>query len=311
MTQPRTVIVSLASPDRFARIRRQHDALLGFHGERFDAGTLAHVVSVFPSQRSGRDDGVGHAGRTATDRAAADLPPSIVLPPTVDTIRVESPMGRAPLAAARNASARRAADLEATLIVFLDADCVPGPRLLPRYEAAAVPDRLLLGPVTYLTEEETAALDDAVSIAPHPHPARPDPDDGEVIDIAPDASTDPQDPFALFWSLSFACRPELYARLGGFHEAYAGYGAEDTDFGFTARRHGIGLRWVGGAHAFHQFHPVSSPPLEHVADIVANAHVFHSRWGRWPMESWLEQFRAAGLVTYDADAGWQVVPVDV
>lgn len=309
MTQPRTVIVSLASPDRFARIRRQHDALLGFHGERFDAGTLAHVVSVFPSQRSGCDDGVGHAGRTATVRAVADLPPSIDLPPTVDTIRVESPMGRAPLAAARNAGARRAADLEASLLVFLDADCVPGPRLLQRYEAAAVPDRLLLGPVTYLTAEETAALDDAVAITPHPHPARPDPADGEVIDVASDAPPDPQDPYALFWSLSFACRPELYARLGGFHEGYAGYGAEDTDFGFTARRHGIGLRWVGGAHAFHQFHPVSSPPIEHVADIVANARVFHSRWGRWPMESWLERFRAAGLVTYDAGVGWQVVSV--
>lgn len=40
------------------------------------------------------------------------------------------------------------------------------------------------------------------------------------------------------------------------------------------------LTWVGGADAYHQFHPVSDPPVEHPDDILINAGVFHRRWGR-------------------------------
>ncbi|MBE8147290.1 hypothetical protein IOD13_18975 [Brevibacterium casei] len=29
---------------------------------------------------------------------------------------------------------------------------------------------------------------------------------------------------------------------------------------------------------------MSSPPVEHVADIVANARIFFDRWRIWPME---------------------------
>jgi hypothetical protein len=39
------------------------------------------------------------------------------------------------------------------------------------------------------------------------------------------------------------------------------------------------MRWIGGAHAFHQFHPVSDPPVQHLYDIVRNAEIFHQRWG--------------------------------
>ena len=54
------------------------------------------------------------------------------------------------------------------------------------------------------------------------------------------------------------------------------------------------MRWVGGAHAFHQFHPISDPPIEHLDDIVANAVVFHRRWGWWPMQGWLDAFETKG-----------------
>ncbi len=40
--------------------------------------------------------------------------------------------------------------------------------------------------------------------------------------------------------------------------------------------------------------------MQHVAAILRNGAVFHRRWGWWPMTGWLEQFRAAGLVDYDA-----------
>jgi GT2 family glycosyltransferase len=124
----------------------------------------------------------------------------------------------------------------------------------------------------------------------NPHPARPAPRAGEVI-----ATAD----YALFWSLSFALTASTWRQIGGFCERYRGYGGEDTDFAQTARATGVPMRWVGGAHAFHQFHPVSDPPVEHVHDIVRNATIFHQRWGWWPMANWLDAFERRGLITCD------------
>ena len=42
-----------------------------------------------------------------------------------------------------------------------------------------------------------------------------------------------------------------------------------------------------GARAYHQHHPSSSPPVQHLADILRNGALFRRRWGRWPMEGWL------------------------
>ena len=86
-----------------------------------------------------------------------------------------------------------------------------------------------------------------------------------------------------------------WRRLGGFCEDYTGYGGEDTDFGQTARVVGVGLAWVGGAHAYHQHHPVQDPPVDHLDDILVNATLFHRRCGWWPMRGWLDAFAAQGL----------------
>ncbi|WP_224160451.1 hypothetical protein, partial [Prevotella lacticifex] len=77
---------------------------------------------------------------------------------------------------------------------------------------------------------------------------------------------------------------------------YAGYGGEDTDFGQIAAAQDIPLCWVGGAHALHQYHPVSDPPVEHLDDILTNAALFHDRWGWWPMQGWLGAFEQRGLI---------------
>ncbi|MGI5128169.1 glycosyltransferase family 2 protein [Pseudonocardia sp. CA-107938] len=203
-----------------------------------------------------------------------------------------SPLGL-PLAAARNAGAARALDGGAELLVFLDVDCIPGPDLVRRYaEVAARTDRrLLCGPVAYLPPAPdggypATGLDRLAA----PHPARPAPADHETLDSAD---------HELFWSLSFAVTAPVWAEIGGFTEAYVGYGGEDTDFGQSARAAGIGLRWVGGATAFHQHHPVSDPPREHLADILRNAAIFRRRWGWWPMTGWLTAFADAGLARYD------------
>ena len=48
----------------------------------------------------------------------------------------------------------------------------------------------------------------------------------------------------------------------------------------------------------------SDPPVEHVADIVRNANLFHERWGWWPMAGWLEAFDARGLA-HLRDGRWE------
>jgi GT2 family glycosyltransferase len=157
---------------------------------------------------------------------------------------------------------------------------------------------LLSGPVTYLDEGVLPADDaDPRWFAEHrsPHPARPDPPYDEVVTGAePD----------LFWSLSFAVTAPTWQRLGGFHEGYEGYGGEDTDLGWTARDRGVELAWLGGADAFHQHHPVSQPPVEHLEDILRNGAVFARRWGRWPMEGWLRELAGLGLVEH-VDGEWR------
>jgi GT2 family glycosyltransferase len=204
--------------------------------------------------------------------------------------------GPLPIAAARNTGARAALDLDAELLVFLDVDCIPSPVMIAHYvSAASQPDHrnaLLCGPVTYLPPPGQRGYPRNLGHLVDPHPARPAPEPGQIVD-----STD----YALFWSLSFALSARTWRRIDGFCTQYCGYGAEDTDFAQTALAANIPMRWVGGAHAFHQFHPVSDPPVEHLHDIVRNAEVFHRRWGWWPMQGWLDAFDELGLIHRAAD----------
>ena len=235
-------------------------------------------------------------------------------------IDVDAP-GDLPLATARNAGATAAIEAGAELLVFLDVDCIPGPALFDRYSRAAGDpqhrDAILCGPVSYLpprpghggdlhtSDLYTYDLDPSDLYtydldhlpAADPHPARPAPPAGEIL-VAEDRR--------LFWSLSFAVTTATWHRIGGFHPGYVGYGGEDTDFSEQAHAADVGMRWVGGAEAFHQHHPISSPPIEHLEAIVRNARLFHQRWGWWPMTGWLDAFAERGLVGYDANRGWQV-----
>lgn len=200
-----------------------------------------------------------------------------------------------PLAKARNVGVEAALASGCDLVVLLDVDCVPGPQLMPAYERATrrAPGALLSGPVTYLCESAEIPADPwRFDHLTDPHEARPTPGDGEI-----QRGGDHD----LFWSLSCAVAPATWRLLGGFHEEYVGYGGEDTDFGRTARSRGVDLVWVGGAHAYHQFHPVSRPPLEHVTDIVRNAALFRRRWGEWPMRGWLDEFERRGLIVRQGD----------
>lgn len=202
------------------------------------------------------------------------------------------------LAAGRNTGAAKAIDLGLRLLVFLDADCVPGSRMLHRYQDASSrhPGALLCGPVTYLREEQTDLDPLSLDRMTAPHAARPAPPDG-VNHLAR------ADDYRLFWSLSFAVTASTWERAGGFHAEYQGYGAEDTDFGRAAREAGIPLLWVGGAHAYHQWHETGSPPWAHLDDILRNAAVFADRWGDTPMEGWIAAFAEAGVIE-SRDGRW-------
>ncbi|MGJ0120111.1 glycosyltransferase family 2 protein [Williamsia sp. MIQD14] len=261
--------------------------------------TMTAVVTVVSGRhRHLRAQRVGLAASTVPpavhvvvamdDPAVAEVLEENPLPTTLDTVGDDD--HRLPLATARNLGAATAIEAGADLLVFLDVDCIPAPDLLSRYAAAAAehPDTLLCGPVTYLPPRDHPWTAAELASATDPHPARPNPPDGVVL-----TGDDPD----LFWSLSFAVTPATWRRVGGFCEDYRGYGGEDTDFAAVAAATGVGISWVGGAHAHHQHHPVSRPPVEHLDDIVANATVFHRRWGRWPMTGWLDDFERAGLIT--------------
>lgn len=201
---------------------------------------------------------------------------------------------RLPLAAARNIGAKHAIDRGADLLVFLDVDCVPTPALLARYSEAACsfPTALLGGAVGYLPDNVDPFTIDRASLA-HFHHFRPRPRSGET------PTTDPK----LFWSLSFAISTAMWEQSGGFCEEYRGYGGEDTDFARIAEARGLQFRMVGGAEAFHQYHPSASPPVEHIDDILRNGRIFADRWGVWPMVGWLEEFQKKGLVYRDHVSG--------
>lgn len=220
---------------------------------------------------------------SATDWCSASLP--------------SAPLGL-PIAAARNRGAEVALDRGATALVFLDVDCLAGASLVEAYTQVVddEPGTVWSGPVTYLEPPPTAGYDlTGLGALDSPHPARPAPSIGERI---PNADSD------LFWSLSFACSAAAWRRAGGFCEDYIGYGGEDTDYGRLIVEAGLDLGWVGAARAYHQWHPVSRPPVEHVVDIVRNADIFRHRWGTTPMLGWLLDFEKRGLVRRDEHGGW-------
>lgn len=225
--------------------------------------------------------------------AATGLRPDVV---TVDA----TPEGL-PLARARNAGAARAAEFGCERLIFLDVDCIPGPDLVHTYTTAVRQNArptIWSGPVTYLPPAPEGGYDLAIlHDLTDPHPARPAPHPGERR-VAEDVR--------LFWSLSFALTWIDYDRLGGFCEEYVGYGGEDTDVAMSLDAAGGSLVWTGGADAYHQYHPTSSPPVQHVVDIVRNANLFARRWGRHPMEGWLTEFEKRGLVHRDETGAWHV-----
>jgi N-acetylglucosaminyl-diphospho-decaprenol L-rhamnosyltransferase len=215
------------------------------------------------------------------------LPPEPLRPRVV---AVDADPCGLPLAAARNRGMDLARAVGCDVLIGLDVDCLAGDGLVAAYAEAvrASPGRVWAGPVTYLDPPGPRGYPlDRLGDLDAPHPARPAPAPGEVVH-----GGDP----ALFWSLSYAVSASAWTRAGGFDEAYVGYGAEDTDFGRRTAAAGLPMGWTGAARAYHQHHPVSRPPVEHLDDILRNGRIYRERWGEWPMRGWLDEFERRGLV---------------
>lgn len=213
--------------------------------------------------------------------------PAAIPPCPFPVLHHRMPSAGLPLAAARNAAARLAGT---PALLFLDVDCIPAANLVAALSAdIAAADALICCEIRYLPAGVAAeGLPDEAALlaAGQPHRDRPFPAAG----LHPEPNT------GLFWSLAFAVRAATFDRLGGFDEGYTGYGAEDTDLAFRARDAGVPLLLTGSTRAFHQHHTVHEPPLQHFADILANARRFHARHGFWPMDGWLDAFARLGLI---------------
>jgi hypothetical protein len=265
---PRTAVITITS-GRHEHLCRQRLGLVG--------APVTHVIV-----------GMGEAP-PASDPDAS--------PPVIGLQVPATPHGL-PLAAARNTGADAALRLEADLLIFLDVDCIPSPNLVAMYAAAAARTHdpaLLCGPVSYLPPRPAGGYPEhGLSRLADPHPGRPAPPYGEIVT---DSRTE------LFWSLSFAVTATTWRLLGGFHEGYVGYGAEDTDFALSAARQGSQIYWVGGADAYHQHHSPSYLDPSHLSEIARNANLFHRRHGSWPMRTWIDELASRGALNFDAVAG--------
>lgn len=207
----------------------------------------------------------------------------------------------------RNIGAARASH---DTLIFLDVDCIVAPSFIEQLSAklSQYPNALLMGQPRYLTRplsnEESLALQKGALTNNYLNhlsvynPYRDNFDAKQSIstEAAPTAIKKTND-YGAFWSLCFAIKREKFEQIGGFDTQYTGYGAEDTDFAFTAFQLDIDF-YLTADLIYHQQHAVYRPPLNHLESIIVNANRFYQKWQCWPMGGWLEQFCKMGLINW-------------
>lgn len=195
---------------------------------------------------------------------------------------------------ARNTGARAATG---DLLMFCDADTIPGEDLgRSMHHALSDCDALMTADVRYLPPTADVAgfaASELVAVA-RPHPARPLPPPAGKVDLS--------FPHTLVWGLCMALRTSSFHEVGGFDESFSGYAVEDTDLAMKVRSSGRPAGLIGGACVIHQHHDSFEPPLHQMRSTLTNAQRYRKKWGVWPIEGWLEQFEALGLIEWNEAA---------
>ncbi len=205
-------------------------------------------------------------------------------------------------------------------LIFLDVDCIVAPTFIEQLSAKLqkYPDSLLMGQPRYLTRPlldkeglelqngalTTCFLNELSVYNPYRY-------NFNEVDCIPtqikQTAIEQTDDYGAFWSLCFAIKRRQFEQIGGFDTQYIGYGAEDTDFAFTARQLDINF-YLTADIVYHQQHSVYRPPLNHLDSITINANRFYEKWQHWPMEGWLEQFSKMALIRWTVE---QLTPIVV
>jgi GT2 family glycosyltransferase len=218
------------------------------------------------------------------------------LPPTSFPIRLAKLPDDGPLShgQARNAAAARTSG---ELLVFLDPDCLPHPRLLDDYAAAARRSGLLQGEVSFLPP---GAVDGGIDFGRFEQVGVADP----ARSAAQAEPVEPCRDYRRFEALNFAISAADFAATGGFDERYLGHGGEDTDFSRKAMSAGLPFALVRGARAFHQYSEGLALPLDDLDAILANAALFEAKWNQPLKQDQLRALELMGLIGRSSD-GWR------
>ncbi|MGB5943363.1 MAG: glycosyltransferase family A protein [Leeuwenhoekiella sp.] len=208
------------------------------------------------------------------------------------TVRIENifskDTGLLPIAQARNLGAQLA---KYDRLLFLDVDCIRSVNYIQILDQEIKEnDGLIMGTPKYLKQELQEVTTKELEKHSIHHPRRPH----------PEALTQ-TDHYELFWSLCFGVTKSNFEVLGGFDENYKGYGAEDTDLAFVARKKKI-FFYLSTATAYHQQHSFTRPPLDRIEGILNNCNYFYQKWNSWPMEKTLQQFQKGNYIHFDAEA---------
>lgn len=205
-------------------------------------------------------------------------------------------------------------------LIFLDVDCIVAPTFIEQLNAKlkAYPESLLMGQPRYLTRPLTTIegeqlqqgtldfnhLNTLSVFNPYRDNFEAFESNASIIAIEQNHIKQTQD-YGAFWSLCFAISKAQFEKIGGFDIHYVGYGAEDTDFAFTARSLNIDF-YLTNDVIYHQQHSVYRPPLNHLESIVINANRFYDKWQHWPMAGWLAEFAKMDLIDWQEE---QTVPI--
>ena len=197
-----------------------------------------------------------------------------------------------PLAAARNLGARTATGRH---LIFLDVDCIPEKNFVSSYDTTLKSQACLAsGRVKFLPQ-----------VIKNPKKADPLRSYDLLRQIAEDRSSrqplakglaDEQRHSSLHWSLNFAATRRCFEKIGGFDDAYKGFGGDEVDFEMQAKQKGIAVLKNNDPTVYHQFHESYEPPVHYLKSIVSNANYFFSKWQVWPFEDYLREFEKLDLI---------------